>query len=71
MENVLAVKTHNDSTKGLTTMFNVKVDLYSRLSCQYILPCSLDNTRPPMQAMRMETHLVGDDRALGSVSAWG
>lgn len=36
----LAVKTHNDSTKGLTTMFNVKVDL------------------------------VGDDRALGSVSAW-
>lgn len=31
----------------------------------------LDNTPPPKQAMRMETHLVGDDRALGSVSAWG
>lgn len=72
MEDVLAVKTHDDSTEGLTTMFNVKVDLHPRFPlCQYTLSHSLDITQPPEQEIGMGTHLVGDDRALGGVNARG
>lgn len=72
MEDVLAVKTHDDSTEGLTTMFNVKVDLHPRFSfCQYILFYSSGIAPPPEREMGMGTHLVGDDRALGGISARG
>lgn len=59
MEDVLAVKTHDDSTEGLTTMFNVKVDLHPRFSfCQYMLSYSSDIAPPSEREMGWEHTLL-------------